>query len=430
MNGFRLDVGDEEPRGGTITIEPVDDECAVTVVFRPTLKNTLTAEARAVVEGLGKNGYLDFEYVVKRFDLMKIMDEIRLAINHLNRFENRAFQNRDVAFSDGHALAAALLPLARIGHQLYTKLFSFGLNPGSMNVTSESLTRASWRVHGELLRSWLQDAKALHIVCRHCYLPWNLIYPELVADSAEAVRVEEFWGFSKRLQLFQVGVTNLAVMKSEWRLAAGVEEKDGSVADGRRIHDDAAHPFRARANGRVSWHEQPRSLFADLERDIIYHFGHASGTTRGYAYNGVVLNGYSFSSADLETLFDTGQLPVTTASPHLLYLNGCSTAPGSGEGCNSTLVDALVRGSPGTFCFVTTFGDVPPWAAAEFARRFFDSYFGSSETAPRSLGDSLWIARHEMLALYQNPIGLLYEAVGKLATRLGAQPPSITGRLS
>src|SRR5262245_56119516 len=162
MSGFRLDVGADEPRGHSITIEPDRDECAVTVAFMSTLEDASAPEVRAVVESLD-DGWLSFTYVVKRFDIVKIMEEIRSAINHLNRFENRAFQKREVAFSDAHALAAALQPLAQIGHQLYTRLFGFGLNPDLQDIECESLHRSQWRVYGDLLRSWLERAETLHI---------------------------------------------------------------------------------------------------------------------------------------------------------------------------------------------------------------------------------------------------------------------------
>jgi CHAT domain len=239
-----------------------------------------------------------------------------------------------------------------------------------------------------------------------------VLYPEDV--EGKAVDEKKFWAFSKNMQLLHEGLAHGVELDPPWHLAAAVDKNDKNLEAGALVHEEASHPFVTLAK-RIKKSELPHELFeAFAQAEMLYHYGHASSSSRGFEFGEIQVNGVKLDAAGLETLLNTS-IELPDREPLLVFLNGCSTDIGAGDG--ETIPEVLVRHGLGRLCFVTTLGAVPPWAAAMFAQHFFCAYLGDGRKT-QSLGESLAHARREMLEKHGNPVGVLYVAYGNTATAI------------
>jgi hypothetical protein len=398
----------DDSRGGLIVLTPEGDDCTVFVKFRPVGS---TPEEREFIQR--KDGQISFGYTVPALSSQSQMVQLAAGVKHLNESSGRAFQKVDLAFEDVHAIGEALRPLAQQGWNLYRILFGVGEEPSDFYPPAAN--KEEVRLYGDLLRRWLETAIDIQIVCPPALLPWNILYSADPA-SGSTVAPETFWAFSKNLQLYWTDLCDETLIPREWGLRAGVESSDASLAQGTRVHEASDHPFQIHAD-RISQVDCAKQLFRDLSNpSIIYHYGHAETSMRGYGFARISVNNNSLDAMTLRADLLAKAVRVDGPRPMLVYLNGCWTAADNtnAESIWGVLVQHQIR----HFCFVTTLGAVPAWPAAMFARYFFSSFLGDVQGS-RQLGEAMMAARKAMLRVFRNPIGLLYCAWGKLSTRIG-----------
>lgn len=410
---FPVQVTSRDPRGGLIMISAQKDVLHITVSFQIAPGDPVADEVR---RRLGGDGQLDFSYRTMGFNQKPFMTELAAAVKHLHEAFNGAFQRTGSAFRNAGGLEhdklrSALRPLAELGYQIFTLLFQLDDTPG---YNSDDIDRSQFQTYGHILRRWLRDTETLQIVAPRHVIPWPVLYPDDIEDNP--FEVYRFWAFAKTLQLLDVGLARFVNVDSAWRLTTAVEGTDHRVSTGAKVHRQPEHPF-VRLRERVRDSSCPRKLFRWFaDADVLYHFGHASSSSRGFEFGQISLNGNDLKAATLEALLSSRKIALPKREPLLVFLNGCSTAVEAGEG--ETIPAVLIKHGRGRFYFVATLGAVPDWPAARFAEKFFRAYLPGVGVPGQSLGESMQHARREMLQEHGSPVGLLYVAYGKTGTAI------------
>lgn len=384
------------------------------IEFSP--KPTDNEEEQRFVSGLDGQP-LVLNYRVKEFAFTPLMTKLHQAVAALLSQQHRfPVMDRD---SDPAILGDALQPLARFGYQVYSRLFHLSNTP---NYSSEDIPRGAFDLYGRLLRKWLATVPSLDIIGPRHLIPWPMLYPD--KDHEKAVQVELFWGFSKSIQLISNGLAKSREIHPNWRLATGVDGFGDGLYEGAQQHQEPDHPF-SRHRDRLVEIASARELFCQLAHShMLYHYGHALTSARGFAFGGIRLGNTQFDASDLEELLTDEAMRPLAEPPLLVFLNGCSSVMTSGAG--ESIPEVLVKHAKARVCFVATVGAVPAWAAAMFAKRFFLAFLGADGIAPRTLGESLMQARRDMLALHHSPIGLMYVAYGWWGTGLRGSASTVT----
>lgn len=414
-NLFDPRVSDLDPRDGSVTVTPFPPnwgetqrfDLAITVSFSS--QEATTDVEREILRQ--QRGRLQFSYVVKDFPYRAWLTQLAEVVAKLFHANAGAFQH--LGFMNGGspdpvALQLALREMAKLGSNYFHKLFHLKNGP---NFESSSLPRGEFDVYGKLLLAWLRKAETIQITAARHLIPWPILFND--DPRAEQISVDGFWGYAKNLQLLHDGLTTSTYLRAAWRMVTAVDHSDPDLNDGAKIHEDATHPF-VLLKDRVESAADPQELFdAFSEADILYHYGHASASSRGFDLGVIDVNGKELNAADLERLILDDQIHLPPHKPLLVFLNGCSTAAGAGD--VATIPDVLVKYGVGSFCFIATLGAVPPCPAARFALSFFIEHLGARGT-PKPLGLSILEARRQVLKVYGNPVGLLYVAYGRVST--------------
>jgi hypothetical protein len=251
--------------------------------------------------------------------------------------------------------------LARAGKRLRDELF-FSADPDSER---EALEAEEW------LGS-LNEAKLHVTVDRQIYIPWGLVYdgdPESLKDDAEDSsfdKFRDFWCVKYQVSTLYNRIRDRVVrnprMTSEVTL---VKLTNKSAWDRAILHVSpleqtiAASMFNSidissRKEFERIWKTEKKSL----ETDLLYFFGHASGTDLAFA------NGDTVTMDEFPRILRRS--PPTDRPACLVFLNGCHTAIGDRK--EGGFLQATAAGG---FCgFVGTESEVPDVFALRFANAF------------------------------------------------------------
>jgi hypothetical protein len=394
-----------EPAGGTILIDNDNAGCTVHVRF-------LFPDGKACGELPRRIGpVFDLTYRVCKLNATafhkRVLDQAQVLIS------NRTYCGGEKAFHDALDLKVALVPFVEVGRTLFVELFGLGL-PSLERHFDSDLPSEDLQIYGECLRAWLKATTNLTLAVRRGgrgYLPWNVLYTGDLPSRPEDVDPQGFWGFGKQVQILSDGLCDFLDVRASCHVSAGIEDLDEGVRAGADVHRENTHPFKTLPSGQVFVSGQLDDVLKEFgASDLLYFFGHASGSLAGLEFASISLNGTSLTAPDLKTWVVSGRARLPSQRPVLVFLNGCSTQVGTST---DTITDALIQLKSRSFCFVSTIATVPDWAGARFACEFLRRFLDGA-----SLGLAMSEARCEMLARHLNPVGLFYAAYGKLGTRI------------
>jgi hypothetical protein len=306
-----------------------------------------------------------------------------------------------------------LNPLMEDGWIVYRDLFSVA------NLRRRPNQRAMmwWAV-----QAVLQTPQLVSVGAKDPPFPWAFLYdraPGAPADKDEPYW-KRFWGFHHEIQvLLPVSPTERELWpESRLSVGAAVDTNLDTNVDKNGWHNVAGHPLLSPLLDRADY-----QTIADLERalkgfnkDCFYFFGHAGMD----AENKSPWLALSEEKLPLRRLATAQGQPTLLFNRNLtvVFLNGCSTAAieklrdGSALGYLLYVDDR----NQNRLCCLGSVGAVPGPTAAEFARRFWESFL-----AGQCIGTALFRTRVEMMDKCHNPLGLLYALFGDAETRIVRQ---------
>jgi hypothetical protein len=261
--------------------------------------------------------------------------------------------------------------LAVAGRELRDAIFF--AEPGSNDFDDE--------VADEWFRSL--DEAVLHVtIDRKIYIPWGLVYegdPEVLSDDAADTSIEKFgafWCHKYQVSTLYNRIRHTVVQKprmaTEARIMKLVNQSAWAKAHLGLSHLEQqfiANMFRATdISSSAAFKKAWRTEKGCLDTDLLYFFGHASGTA------------LAFGKGDVLTMQDFPVIlrrsPPAAHPACLVFLNGCHTAIGSSN--EGGFLEATAH--PGFCGFVGTEAEVPDIFALRLANAFIGEllYIGST----------------------------------------------------